>query len=147
MNDYQYKPILTKDQIVKYLRWQKWTVGTFVVLFSVASITAYWSANPDGEANLLSTVSFYVALICFGIFLLVLRFIPDCSPIVAKQKPDLESWREKFDEVDQRVLTILNERDFITQYEFAEIQKSIAFLSVSEPKPLADDKKKTEEVS
>ena len=135
MNKYKYKPILSKDQIAQYKRYQKWVLGVFLVLAIAIGAVIAWESrfNSKDELSDSATVAFYLGLTLFGFFLLGFRFIPDCQPIFPKQKSQLLGWRDEFPEVDERVLAIFSERDYIIQYEFVEIQKRAAVLSKEVP--------------
>ena len=130
MKKYTYKTILSKDEIAKHNRRQKWLIGIFAGLFGTTATLATWTGKPsaDGEISLLATVCVYLLPVIFGFYWLGFRFIPNCMPITVKQITQLLSWREQFTEVDERVLAILSERDFVLRCEFEEIERRVAVL-------------------
>lgn len=130
MEKYVYKPILSQEQIARYLWRQKWALRIFGVLFALATLGTFWNSKLDAEIiSILAAVSFYLMIFFFGGFVIFLKLNPDCTPILAHQQTDLLKWRKEFEEVEVQVQVILNQRPYVTQVEFKEIKQRTEFLS------------------
>ena len=130
-NHYEYRPILTLKQIAKYARYYKWCYAIFVPLMILTFAVLMWeyAPNPDGEMSLVQKIAFAAAIVFFGIFLTFTQLFPDPQPLLEKQKEQLALWRAEFREVNWRARTILEQRDYLVQYEFKEIQQRVEVLT------------------
>lgn len=135
MNDYQYRPILSKEQLAKYRRFYRWFWRIIISLFLVTGtlIVRETPPNSDAEWSLLFKLALASGLILLGIFSTVERFVPDPKPILENDKEQLDLWRAQFREINWRARTILEQRDYLVQYEFNEIKKRVEMLTAPVP--------------